>query len=54
MNDVNAEVSPKQIEREAAAHEKRNWIRLTSMCNNLCTFCLDTLAHNGTDRKSVV
>jgi len=48
MNDVNAEVSPKQIEREAAAHEKRNWIRLTSMCNNLCTFCLDTLAHNGT------
>jgi MoaA/NifB/PqqE/SkfB family radical SAM enzyme len=38
----------KHIEHEEAAHEKRNWIRLTSMCNNLCTFCLDTLAHNGT------
>ena len=34
--------------REEAAHEKRQWIRLTSQCNNKCTFCLDTLAHNGT------
>jgi MoaA/NifB/PqqE/SkfB family radical SAM enzyme len=33
---------------EAAAHEKRQWIRLTSYCNNRCTFCLDSGAHNGT------
>lgn len=38
----------KQQEHEAAAHEKRNWVRLTSMCNNKCTFCLDILAHNET------
>lgn len=50
MNQSNAEPRPqtKDIVKEEAAHEKRNWIRLTSMCNNLCTFCLDTLAHNGT------
>ena len=38
----------KQLDREAAAHEKRNWIRLTRLCNNKCTFCLDALAHNET------
>jgi MoaA/NifB/PqqE/SkfB family radical SAM enzyme len=38
----------KQLDHEAAAHEKRNWVRLTSMCNNKCTFCLDMLAHNET------
>ncbi len=38
----------KRVVHEEAAHEKRQWIRLTSQCNNLCTFCLDTLAHNGT------
>jgi len=35
-------------EKEAAAHEKRQWVRLTSYCNNRCTFCLDSSAHNGT------
>ena len=45
---ADAQPAAKQLDKEAAAHEKRNWIRLTSMCNNLCTFCLDTLAHNGT------
>ncbi len=48
MNQRADEPVAKQLEKEEAAHEKRNWIRLTSMCNNLCTFCLDTLAHNGT------
>jgi MoaA/NifB/PqqE/SkfB family radical SAM enzyme len=38
----------KPVVQEEAAHEKRHWIRLTSQCNNKCTFCLDTLAHNGT------
>jgi MoaA/NifB/PqqE/SkfB family radical SAM enzyme len=38
----------KRMKHEDAAHEKRKWVRLTSMCNNKCTFCLDTLAHNET------
>jgi hypothetical protein len=38
----------KQLDRETAAHEKRNWVRLTRLCNNKCTFCLDSLAHNET------
>jgi len=47
MNQPQENVRKFQVHEEAA-HEKRNWIRLTSMCNNKCTFCLDTLAHNGT------
>lgn len=35
---------------EEAAHEKRNWVRLTYDCNNRCTFCLDSNAHDGTIR----
>jgi MoaA/NifB/PqqE/SkfB family radical SAM enzyme len=27
---------------EDAAHEKRNWVRLSYDCNNHCTFCLDS------------
>jgi MoaA/NifB/PqqE/SkfB family radical SAM enzyme len=38
---------------ESAAHEKRNWVRLSYDCNNHCTFCLDTLAHNGTMRGNM-
>ncbi len=38
---------------EDAAHEKRNWVRLSYDCNNHCTFCLDTLAHNGTMRSNM-
>ena len=38
---------------EEAAHEKRNWVRLSYDCNNHCTFCLDTLAHNGTMRSNM-
>ena len=48
MNEAISATAAKVAEHEDAAHEKRQWIRLTSMCNNLCTFCLDTLAHNGT------
>ena len=36
-----------EVDREAAAHEVRSWVRLTSRCNNRCVFCLDTLAHAG-------
>ncbi|MCC6217110.1 MAG: radical SAM protein [Polyangiaceae bacterium] len=38
---------------ESAAHEKRNWVRLTYDCNNHCSFCLDTLAHDGTLRSNL-
>ena len=36
---------------EDAAHEKRNWVRLTFECNNRCTFCLDSDTHNGEMRS---
>jgi MoaA/NifB/PqqE/SkfB family radical SAM enzyme len=41
--------SDRIAQHEQAAHEKRQWIRLTAQCNNRCTFCLDSDAHNGTN-----
>ncbi len=40
---------------EDAAHEKRNWVRLTFDCNNRCVFCLDSDTHDGEmrDREDV-
>lgn len=38
---------------EQAAHEKRNWVRLSYDCNNACLFCLDSLAHDGTMRSNL-
>jgi MoaA/NifB/PqqE/SkfB family radical SAM enzyme len=40
---------------EDAAHEKRNWVRLTFDCNDHCVFCLDAHTHNGDmrDRNEV-
>jgi len=43
----------KVTSHEDAAHEKRNWVRLSYDCNNHCTFCLDTLAHNGSMRSNL-
>ncbi|MEB2312605.1 MAG: radical SAM protein [Sorangiineae bacterium] len=40
-------------DHEQAAHEKRNWVRLSYDCNNHCSFCLDTMAHNGTMRANL-
>ncbi|MDW8362468.1 MAG: radical SAM protein [Myxococcales bacterium] len=37
----------KVLAREEAAHEKRNWVRLTFDCNDRCVFCLDSDAHDG-------
>src|SRR5689334_570725 len=37
----------KVAQHEDAAHEKRNWVRLTFDCNNRCIFCLDSDAHDG-------
>lgn len=37
----------KVAQHEDAAHEKRNWVRLTYDCNNKCVFCLDSDTHDG-------
>ena len=43
----------KVLSHEEAAHEKRNWVRLSYDCNNHCTFCLDSNAHDGTMRNNL-
>jgi molybdenum cofactor biosynthesis enzyme MoaA len=45
----------KIAEHEEAAHEKRNWVRLTFDCNDHCVFCLDSHTHTGEmrDREEV-
>jgi molybdenum cofactor biosynthesis enzyme MoaA len=50
-----AGVADKTATHEDAAHEKRNWVRLTFDCNDHCIFCLDSDAHNGEmrDREEV-
>jgi MoaA/NifB/PqqE/SkfB family radical SAM enzyme len=41
-------IDPDKIaSHEDAAHEKRNWVRLTFTCNDHCVFCLDSDAHDG-------
>jgi MoaA/NifB/PqqE/SkfB family radical SAM enzyme len=45
-----AGVADKVVAHEEAAHEKRNWVRLTFDCNDHCVFCLDAHAHDGTMR----
>ncbi len=42
-----AGVADKVASHEDAAHEKRNWVRLTFDCNDHCVFCLDSDSHNG-------
>ncbi len=46
------ESSDKIGEHEEAAHEKRNWVRLTYECNNRCIFCLDSQTHDGEMRDA--
>jgi MoaA/NifB/PqqE/SkfB family radical SAM enzyme len=47
------EAGDKVLAHEDAAHEKRNWVRLSYDCNNHCTFCLDSNAHDGTMRNNL-
>lgn len=47
-----ADFQNEALSHEEAAHEKRNWVRLSFDCNNRCTFCLDSHAHDGTMRKT--
>jgi MoaA/NifB/PqqE/SkfB family radical SAM enzyme len=44
------ERTAKVVAHEAAAHQKRNWVRLTFDCNDHCVFCLDAHTHDGTYR----
>jgi MoaA/NifB/PqqE/SkfB family radical SAM enzyme len=50
LNPLADELQQKMASHEDAAHEKRNWVRLSYDCNNHCSFCLDTNAHDGTMR----
>jgi MoaA/NifB/PqqE/SkfB family radical SAM enzyme len=45
-----AGVADKARSHEEAAHDRRNWVRLTYDCNDHCVFCLDSDAHDGTVR----
>ncbi len=38
----------KDAVKEAAAHHKRHWVRVTRLCNQRCTFCLDSMNQDGT------
>jgi pyruvate-formate lyase-activating enzyme len=38
----------KDLVKEAAAHHKRHWVRVTRYCNQRCTFCLDSMNQDGT------
>ncbi len=40
------------VVREEAAHDQRNWVRLTYDCNDRCIFCLDSRAHDGEMRDA--
>ncbi|HGG57237.1 MAG TPA: radical SAM protein, partial [Nannocystis exedens] len=47
---VPAQIPAKATIHEEAAHQKRNWVRLTFDCNDHCVFCLDSHTHDGTNR----
>ncbi len=51
MRPVDAEETvgfgQKRTQHEQAAHQKRNWVRLTYACNDRCVFCLDADTHDG-------
>jgi MoaA/NifB/PqqE/SkfB family radical SAM enzyme len=38
----------KDIAKEEAVKHKRVWVRVTRLCNQRCTFCLDSWNQNGT------
>ncbi len=45
-----SQATSKITQHEEAAHEGRNWVRLTFDCNDRCVFCLDAHTHDGTVR----
>lgn len=50
VDAASSDAAAKSVEHEEAAHEKRNWVRLTYDCNDRCVFCLDAHTHDGTNR----
>lgn len=38
----------KDAVKEAAVKHKRHWVRVTRVCNQRCTFCLDSMNQDGT------
>ena len=45
--ELRVDADEKVVEHEEAAHDKRNWVRLTYDCNDRCIFCLDSDTHDG-------
>ncbi len=50
MGGMDPQARPRIAQHEEAAHERRNWVRLTFDCNDRCVFCLDAHTHDGTVR----
>lgn len=46
--EISAALEAKDLTKEGAVRHKRHWVRLTRLCNQRCTFCLDAWNHNGT------
>ena len=36
------------LAKEDTTRQNRVWVRIAAACNNLCIFCLDSDAQNGT------
>ncbi len=45
---ASAEGENKDAVKEAAVKHKRHWVRITRVCNQRCTFCLDSMNQDGT------
>ena len=43
-----AEERAKDAVKESAVKHKRHWVRTTRLCNQRCTFCLDSMNQDGT------
>ncbi len=43
-----SEGDEKDAVKEAAVKHKRHWVRVTRVCNQRCTFCLDSMNQDGT------
>lgn len=43
-----ADATQTDLVKEDAAHDKRHWVRVTRLCNQRCTFCLDSMNQDGT------
>ncbi|GEM_PF-491155 len=44
---IDDETENKDAVKEAAVKHKRHWVRVTRLCNQRCTFCLDSMNQDG-------